>query len=214
MTPAGVDTPVPETPAVHTHGPGHGPGRPRSVKADRAIVAATVHLLAEEGYSRLSMEGVAAHAGVAKTTIYRRWPCKSDLVVHCLRCLTEKLETAPDTGRVRDDLVAFMGQMVDKMRRSDAGRIMPGILVELARNPELAQAFRQGFVEPRRASMVKALRRAIDRGEIRPEIDVDLVVDVTVGVFQHRLMVTGMVIDDDMPERLADLVLEGISLRP
>jgi hypothetical protein len=100
------------------------------------------------------------------------------------------------------------------MRRSDAGRIMPGILVELARNPELAQAFRQGFVEPRRASMVKALRRAIDRGEIRPEIDVDLVVDVTVGVFQHRLMVTGMVIDDDMPERLADLVLEGISLRP
>jgi len=176
-------------------------------------MAATVDLLAEEGYSRLSMEGVATRAGVAKTTIYRRWPCKSDLVVHSLQCLTDKQEAAPDTGRIRDDLVVFMRQMVDKLRRSEAGRIMPGLLVELARNPELARAFRQKFVEPRRALVVEALRRGVDRGELRPEIDLDLVVDVTVAVFQHRLMVTGMAIDDEMPERLADIVLGGISLR-
>jgi AcrR family transcriptional regulator len=174
-------------------------------------VAATVHLLAEEGYSRLSMEGVAARAGVGKTTIYRRWPCKSDLVVHSLRCVSAEQDLAPDTGRIRDDLVFFMRQMVDKLRRSEAGRIMPGLLVELARNPELARTFRQGFIEPRRALVIEALRRAIDRGEIRADVDLDLVVDATVAVFQHRLMVTGMAIDDDMPERLVDLLLQGIA---
>ncbi len=190
------------------------PGRPRSPEADRAIVAATVELLAEEGYAGLSMEGVAVRAGVGKTTIYRRWPCKSDLVVHSLQCVAEQEESAPDTGRVGDDLVVFMQRMVDKVRRSEAGRIMPGLLVELARNPELARAFRQGFVEPRRMLVVEALRRAIDRGEVRADVDLELVVDVTVAIFQHRLMVTGMPIDDDLPDRLADLLLRGISPRP
>ncbi len=189
-------------------------GRPRSVEADRAIVAATVELLAEEGYAGLSMEGVAARAGVGKTTIYRRWPCKSDLVVHSLQCVSEHDESAPDTGRVRDDLVVFMGRMVDKLRRSEAGRIMPGLLVELTRNPELARAFRQGFVEPRRLLVVEALRRGIDRGEVRADVDLELVVDATVAIFQHRLMVTGMAIDDDLPDRLADLLLLGIVPRP
>jgi len=193
---------------------GPGSGRPRSAEADRAILAATVELLAEEGFAGLSMEGVAGRAGVGKTTIYRRWPCKSDLVVHALRCVSEEQESAPDTGRVGDDLVVFMGRMADNVRRSEAGRILPGLLVEMARNPELARAFREGFIEPRRALVIEALRRAIDRGEVRAEVDLELVVDVTVAVFQHRLMVTGMTIDDEMPERLADLVVHGIAADP
>ncbi len=188
------------------------PGRPRSAEADRAIVAATIEILAEEGYAGLSMERVATRAGVGKTTIYRRWPCKSDLVVHALQCAADRPESVPNTGRVHDDLVFFMRRTVDKLRRSEAGRMMPGLMVELARNPELARAFRQGFIEPRRALVVNALRRAIDRGEVRPKVDLDLVVDVTVAVFHHRLMVTGMAIDDDMPERLADLLVGGISV--
>jgi len=199
------------TPVADPPGP---PGRPRSVEADRAIVAATVDLLAEEGYSGLSMEGVAHRAGVAKTTIYRRWPCKSDLVLHSLQCVADRSELAVDTGTVHGDLLFFMRQMVDKLHRSEAGRIMPGLLVEMTRNPELAQAFRRGFIEPRRALVVAALRRAVDRGEVRPEIDLDIVVDATVSVFQHRLMVTGMAIDDEMPERLAELLLRGMSPRP
>jgi len=189
------------------------PGRPRSAEVDRAIVAATIGLLAEEGYAGLSMEGVAARAGVGKTTIYRRWPCKSDLVVHSLQCVPDEQEPAPDTGRVHDDLVFFMRRTVDKLCGSEAGRIMPGLLVELARNPELAQTFRQGFIEPRRALVADALRRAIDRGQVRADVDLDLVVDVTVAVFQYRLMVTGMAIDDDLPDRLAHLLVDGIAPR-
>lgn len=203
-------TPVPEG-----EGPGEqvldrGRGRPRSVEADRAILAATVDLLAGEGYGRLSMEGVAAQAGVGKATVYRRWPCKSDLVVHALRCVAAEQDLTADTGTVRGDLVTFMAQMVDKMRRSEAGRILPGLLAEFSRHPELAAAFRQGFIEPRRALVVEALRRGVERGEVRPGTDFDLVVDVGVAVFQHRLLVTGMAIDDGLPERIADLLLEGI----
>jgi len=187
------------------------PGRPRSVEADRAILAATVELLACEGYAGLSMEGVAARAGVGKATVYRRWPSKTDLVVHALRCVTAKREMVPDTGTVRGDLVAYLTHMLHKVRGSEAGRIMPGLLAELSRNPELAAAFRQGFVEPRRAEVAGALRRGIERGELRPDFDVDLVVDLGSAVFHHRMMLTGMPIDDGLPERLADLLLRGIA---
>ncbi|MFN2606274.1 MAG: TetR/AcrR family transcriptional regulator [Acidimicrobiales bacterium] len=207
---ATAGTPAGASQADPCAGGEHRPGRPRSAEADRAILSAAIEILADEGYAGLSMEGVASRAGVGKATVYRRWPCKSDLVVHALHRLHTDPEAVPDTGTVRGDLVAFMRQVVDKLRRSQGGRVMPGLLAEFSRNPDLARAFRQEFVEPRRALVVDSLRRGIERGEVRPDVDLDLVVDVTVAVFQHRLLVTGRAIDDDLPERVADLLLEGI----
>ena len=187
------------------------PGRPRSADADRAILRAAVDLLAEEGYAGVTMEGVAAKAGVGKATVYRRWPSKSALVVDAVTACRESGWPAPDTGSAREDLLAFVREFRDHLRTSDAGRVLPALVVELAHHPELAAAFREGFVQARRARVLEAVRRGVERGEVRAGVDPELVADAVVAVPQHRFLVTGMEIDDDLPERLLDMVWRGIA---
>ena len=187
------------------------PGRPRSAEADRAILRATVDLLAREGYGGVTMEGVAARAGVGKATVYRRWHSKSDLVVDAVDACRESGWQPPDTGSAREDLLAFVRGFMDVIRASDAGRVMPALVAELARNPELAAAFRDGFVQPRRARILEAVRRGVERGEVRADVDGEVVADAVVGLLQHRFLVTGMEIDDGLPERVLDLLWRGIA---
>ena len=198
------------TAPVEVHRP---PGRPRSADADRAILRATVDLLAEGGYSGVTMEGVAARAGVGKATVYRRWRSKSALVVDAVSACRDRRWQPPDTGSARDDLLAFVRGFRDVLRSSDAGRLMPALVAELARSPELAAAFRDGFVQPRRARVLEAVRRGVERGEVRPEVDAELVADAVVAMLQHRFLVTGMEIGDDLPERLIEMLWSGISTR-
>jgi AcrR family transcriptional regulator len=192
---------------VEAHRP---PGRPRSAEADRAILRAAVDLLADEGYGGVTMEGVAARAGVGKATVYRRWPCKSALVVDAVDACRESASQPPDTGSVREDLLAFVRGFMHPIRTSDAGRVMPALVAELARSPELASAFREGFVQPRRAKVLEAVRRGVDRGEVRAGVDAELVADGVVALLMHRFLVTGMEIDDGLPERVVDLLCRGI----
>lgn len=186
------------------------PGRPRSAEADRAILRAAVDLLADEGYSGVTMEGVAARAGVGKATVYRRWPCKSALVVDAVDACRESASPPPDTGSVREDLLAFVRGFMHHLRTSDAGRVMPALVAELARSPELATAFREGLVAPRRAKVLEAVRRGVERGEVREGVDAELVADGVVALLMHRFLVTGMTIDDELPERVVDLLCRGI----
>jgi hypothetical protein len=116
----------------------------------------------------------------------------------------------PDTGSARDDLQVFVRGFMHTVRTSDAGRVMPAIVAELVRNPELAAAFREGFVQPRRARVLEAVRRGIDRGEVRPDVDPELVADGVVALLMHRFLITGMEIDDALPERVLDLLWRGI----
>jgi AcrR family transcriptional regulator len=194
--------------AVEAHRP---PGRPRSVAADRAILRAAVDLLAHEGYGGVTMEGVATRAGVGKSTVYRRWPCKSALVVDAVTTCQEASWQPPDTGSAREDLLAFVRGFMDHLRTSDAGRVMPALVAELSRSPELARAFREGFVQPRRAKVIEAVRRGVERGEVRAGADPELVADGVVALLMHRFLVTGMEIDDGLPERVLDLLWSGIS---
>ena len=187
------------------------PGRPRSAEDDRAILRATVDLLACEGYGGVTMEGVAARAGVGKATVYRRWGSKSALVVDAVDACREAGCPAPDTGSAREDLLAFVRGFMDVIRTSDAGRVMPALVAELARNPELAAAFRNGFVQPRRARIREAVERGVERGEVRPDVDAEVVADAVVALLQHRFLVTGMEIDDGLPERVVDLLWRGIA---
>jgi AcrR family transcriptional regulator len=193
---------------VDVHRP---PGRPRSADADRAILRATVDLLAEEGYAGVTMEGVAAKAGVGKATVYRRWPSKSALVVDAVTACRESGAPPPDTGSAREDLLGFVRGFRDHLRTSDAGRVMPALVAELARSPELAATFRDGFVLPRRARVLEAVRRGVERGEVRADVDPELVADAVVALLQHRFLVTGMEIDDDLPERVVDMLWRGIT---
>ena len=188
------------------------PGRPRSADADRAILRATVDLLADEGFAGVTMEGVAAKAVVGKATVYRRWPSKSALVVEAISACRDVGWQPPDTGSARDDLLAFVRGFRDVLRSSDAGRVMPALVAELARSPELAATFRDGFVQPRRARVLEAVGRGVERGEVRPDVDAELVADAVVALLQHRFLVTGMEIDDDLPERLLDLLWRGIAV--
>lgn len=201
MTPAGV-----LGPDVH-----RGPGRPRSLEADQAIRRAVIDALAEESYDGLTIEGVAARAGCGKATIYRRWPSKSALVIDAIAACKDAGVELPDTGSARDDLLASVRGLLRSMRTSDVGRVLPALVVELARNAELADSFRERFVLPRRARLREILVRGVDRGELRPDLDLDLVTDALVAVFQHRLLFTGMAVDEGLPDRLVDMLWRGIS---
>ena len=190
------------------------PGRPRSVEADRAILRATVDLLADEGYGGVTMEGVAALAGVGKATVYRRWASKSALVVDAISACREVRWQPPDTGSAHDDLLLFVQGFMDHIRTSDAGRVMPALVTELARNAELATAFRDGFVQPRRARVLEAVRRGVERGEVRAGVDLEVVADAVVALLMHRFLITGMEIDDGLPERVLDVLWRGIAATP
>lgn len=196
---------------VDVHRP---PGRPRSAEADRAILRAAVDLLADEGYGGVTMEGVAARAGVGKATVYRRWPCKSALVVDAVTACRESGVTPPNTGSARDDLLVFVRGFMHHLRTSDAARVMPALVAELSRNPDLAAEFREGFVQPRRAKVLDAVRRGVERGEVRAGVDPDLVADGVVALLLHRFLVTGMDLDDDLPERVVDVLWRGIAAPP
>lgn len=188
-----------------------GPGRPRSPEVDRAIRRATLDLLAEESFDGLTMEAVAGRAGCGKATIYRRWASKSALVIDAVAGCRDVADGPPDTGSARCDLLAYVQAFLAYLRTSDAGRVMPALVAELSRNPELARAFRSGFISPRRARVIETLRRGVERGEVRPDVDADLVADALVAVLQHRFLVTGMAIDDDLPLRLVEMLWAGIA---
>ena len=190
-----------------------GPGRPRSPEVDHAIRRATLDLLAEESFDALTIEGVAARAGCGKATIYRRWPSKSALVVDAVASCRDAGSQSPDTGSAHEDLLAYVRGFMQHLRTSDAGRVMPAVVAELARNTELAAAFRKGFILPRRARVHETVRRGIDRGELRADVDAELVADGVVAILQHRFLITGMEIDEDLPRRLVDMLWNGIAAR-
>ncbi len=168
--------------------PSKGPGRPRDPEADRAILRATIELLGEEGYEGLSIEGVAARAGVGKTTVYRRWPSKEPLVVDAIKRYKAPEDPAP-MGRdesSRDALIRVLSHFTRAMGPSESGRMMAGLVAEMSHNPELAQAVRTGIVEHRRSFVFAILKRGIELGEIRQDVDVEVVADMLAGPIVMR----------------------------
>jgi AcrR family transcriptional regulator len=201
-------TPVSPTTAVP---PARGRGRPRSAEAEQAILAATVTLLTERGIGGLSVEAVAARAGVAKTTIYRRWPAKEDLVVAAVASLKGDPPRLPGNS-VRADLLALVRHI---SRRNAAGAwpaLMTRLTIEAAQHPRLyAQAW-QRTVGPRRQVVQDVLRRGIAEGSIRPAADLDLVTDVLVAPVVSRTRPGRRPLTDAQLVELVDTVLAG--LRP
>ena len=186
------------------------PGRPRRAEADAAIRQATIDLLAEEGYANLTMSGVAATAGVSTATLYRRWRSKVDLVVDVLSVKSEE-RPLPDTGTLRGDCRAWLRQLVDGMRETTSGPLMAGLVGEIGRNAELADALRTTLIGPRRAAFVELLERAERRGELRPGVDHELVIDMLSAPIYHRVLFTGAPISRGLADKVVDMVLEGVA---
>lgn len=197
-------------PAPHgDDGGSRGRGRPRDPDVDRLIVDTAVRLISEHGFDGLTMEAVAREAGIAKATLYRRFPCKVDLAVSACHAVSPVIAELPNTGSLTEDLVALVGGVVEKMRTSDGGRIMPAMVAASGSNPEVREALRR-FSSTRRSKVRDVLTRAVDSGEIRAEADVDLVADCLVGPVVFRHLVTGQRLDDAVVRRLVTQVVEGI----
>jgi AcrR family transcriptional regulator len=186
------------------------PGRPRSARADEAIIDAALELIADGvTLEALSIEAVAARAGVGKATIYRRWPNKEALVVDAVASLKPPLPALAGAC-VRDDLIALLSRMGQRHDRPGTS-VMYCLLPELARNERLQECY-HAVVEPRRDVMREVLRRGVRSGELRADLDVEL----TLTLLSSPVLVQGLgwnphLDPTDLAARVVDTVLGGIA---
>jgi AcrR family transcriptional regulator len=196
---------------MQTDAAGRQMGRPKDARADRAILETTLELIADRGAHAFRTEDVAARAGVGKGAIYRRYRSKEELVTAAVAALVREEIAVPDIGSTRGDLLALMREAVELYRSSLPGRLMPKLIGAMADNPELARAVRDGFLAVRRSALSEVLRRGVERGDLRPDLDLELALDVLGGPLFYRLLVTGGPLDEQLAEGVADLILRGFA---
>jgi AcrR family transcriptional regulator len=186
-------------------------GRPRDARTDRAILQATLELVGEVGVHAFRTDDVAARAGVGKGAIYRRYRSKDELVTAAVAALVSEQIEVPDTGSTQADLRVLMREAVELYRGSLAARVMPNLVGAMAQKPELARAVRDGFLAERRVALRDVLRRGVERGDLRHDLDVELALDVLGGPLFYRLLVTGGPIDEQLAEGVTDVILRGFA---
>jgi len=163
-------------------------GRPRSVEVDRAILQAALDLLAEVGYQGISIEAIAARAGVGRTTIYRRYDSKEELLVDALECSKQEL-TLPDTGSFWADMEQMIAQ-IDEFTKSDLMRQTMALTISTASSsPKFAEIHWKKYMEPRRKEMSKIFERAKQRGELAENLDIELAIDMIMGLIVFSVLV-------------------------
>jgi AcrR family transcriptional regulator len=187
------------------------PGRPRSEGARRAILRSTLDLLRRRGFPDLSIEAIAEHADVGKATVYRWWPNKAALVAEAFTQSSMEELRFPDSGSVRDDVSTQMKHLV-RILRGRRGRVVAALLGGGQSDPELIEAFRERFLWPRRHDAYAILRRGVDRGELPPNVNFDLVLDTLYGAIYMRFMIHHRPLTEDYVDEVCDLVFGG-SLR-
>ncbi|MDZ8066789.1 MAG: TetR/AcrR family transcriptional regulator [Nostoc sp. DedQUE08] len=162
-------------------------GRPRSIHADQAILQATLDLLAEVGYESMSIEAIASRAGVGKTTIYRRYTSKEELVADAIESLRDDL-AIPDTGSFWGDMDILIKNAAKKID-SPLGRQTLALIISTASsNPQFAEVYWTKYTKLRREAFSKILKRAKSRGEIHKDADVDLIIDLVSGSLYYALI--------------------------
>ena len=186
-------------------------GRPRSPEADRAILAATVELLAERGLAAMSIEEVAARAGVGKTTIYRRWPSKGLLALDAFVASFREEQAQPDTGTLRGDMLSALRAWVRAVTQTPMGSMLTGLIAEAQHDPELRGAWRDRVLEPLREQHRMMLDRAIARGEIAASVDREVVLDLFFGAAEHRLLLGHLPMTDGFIAEVVDVILAGVA---
>ena len=198
------------TPQTPTDG---GTARPR-VEGDRErqVLEATLAVLAEVGYDRLTMDAVASAAKASKATLYRRWNSKAQLVVDALAAQKEQ-PTFPDTGSLRGDLMAsFCG--MGGITQPDQLALFSSVLTAMARDEEFAAAYRQEVIGPKVRSTQEIYRRAVARGEVCPDVDLEVLVPALAGVLLHRFFILGDVPTAEAVARVIDHVIIPAATRP
>jgi AcrR family transcriptional regulator len=190
-------------PASLTAGPARG--RPRDARVDRAVLTAALELLREGGVTGLSMDLLATRANVGKATIYRRWESKEHLVLDALRSAMEPIE-APDTGALRSDLEGLLERVFERFGSGHLSDVLP-LLISAAAHDDALEASLEAYLHSRREPLLQVLERAVERGELAPDIDRDLFVEVVMGPALFRRLVTSGPLDAAYAHRLLDWVL-------
>ncbi|MEU1535500.1 TetR/AcrR family transcriptional regulator [Streptomyces fagopyri] len=192
-------------------------GRPRSAAADAAILEATRAALVELGWSKLTLGDVATRAGVAKTTLYRRWAGKNELVVDAVAVLFDELEL-PDRGSLAADIEGVVLQFAAILDRPETKTALMAVVAESTRDEPLRERIRTSIVDRQKRLVVEGRARATARGELPPESDpeasartADLVFDVVAGAVVHRTLVSAEVADEEWVRAFTRVLLLGLA---
>jgi AcrR family transcriptional regulator len=181
-----------------------------STDTSDVILNAALEVLAERGVHGLTVEGVAARCGVAKTTIYRRWRSKEDLALAALVGMVDRQAQRPrDLGDTRTELIAFVTRLLRALGSTLVGRLIHGLVSDLAADPELARAFREQVIVRRAAELDCILEWGVDRGEIRAAARTGPAMDLLLGPVYYRLLLSGMPLDREFAEAIVDSFLAG-----
>jgi AcrR family transcriptional regulator len=187
-----------------------GPGRPRSQNARKAILQSTLKLLKKKGFTDLSIEAIAAHAGVGKATVYRWWPNKAALVVDAFVSAVEPELRYPTKGPAGQAIRSQMRRWTEVFR-SPLGEIIAAVIGAGQSDPEILKAFHEHWVEPRRVEARKLLVEAMKTGEFRRNLDPDTILDILYGPLYLRLLVRYTKLDLQLADQTFDLLMPGLT---
>lgn len=183
----------------------------RRARTEQVVLDATRDLLADDGFGKLTVEGVAARSGVAKTTIYRRYRSRTDLALAVLLDMVDDVSTRPYVQDTGTELTELVDRTVELMCTSVMGRIMKGLVSEVAADPELAQVYRERVVSHRLADVSALVERGISRGELRADLDPEMVTDLLLGPIYYRFFLSGSPMDDGFGKRLVTTLLPSFT---
>lgn len=202
---------------MQSRSPASRTGRPRSATADAAILAATREALVELGWSKLTLGDVATRAGVAKTTLYRRWAGKNELVVDAVAELFDELEL-PDSGSLAADIEGVVLQFAAILARPEAKSGLMAVVAEATRDDALRERIRASVVDRQKRLVLEGRSRAQARGELPPEPDpatasrtADLIFDMVAGAVVHRTLVSGKPVDEAWVRGFTLVLLRGLA---
>ncbi len=190
-------------------------GRPRSLQAQQAILDATLTFLATEGFEAMSIEAIAAAAGVGKQTIYRWWVSKEALVIDAIKSLQQTHNPVVETGSLREDFLVMARNAFQTLSEPDARGFVLNLLAMMTTHPHIYQAFYDQALAPRFGQLAQMIRRAQARGEVRQDLDANEIIGLLAGPFWSHLLFNARNTPaaPDLPERLVDAILQGIAGR-
>jgi AcrR family transcriptional regulator len=187
-------------------------GRPRSEDSHEAILDAVVALLEQEGYGGVTIESVARQAGVGKQTIYRWWKSKAELVLEAYANHAASKLPMPDKGNLRGDLEWFFCAAFKRLT-DISGPTMRGLMADAVYDPEFLEILREVLVAKRREVLLQVLQRGRERGELKPDADLNVMIDLLFGALWYRLLLQHAKLDSRFAKQLVGDVLEGFAPR-
>ncbi len=178
---------------------------------EQAALDTARQLLAETGVKGLTIEGVSARTGIAKTTLYRRWRSKEDLALAVVLDMARTAIAAPTHDDIRQALVSYLAAATTILRTTLMGRVMQGLASDLATDPAMANAFRAEVGALRQTHLTELVHWGVETGQLRNDVDVTLLQDLLFGPIYYRLLFSGSPLEEDLAQRIVDAVLPSIA---